>query len=62
MHQHHLSSLPEQHSSIEHFRKDFSLSWWFTLDVDSATGSLHVMDVGSVADTPTVTVKRGKTY
>jgi hypothetical protein len=42
MHQYQ-SSLPEQHSSIEHFRKDFSLSWWFTLDVGSAIGSLHVM-------------------
>jgi hypothetical protein len=38
MHQHHSSSLPEQHGSIENFRKYFSLSWWFTLDVDSAIG------------------------
>jgi hypothetical protein len=29
---------------------DFRLSQWFIVDVDSACGSLHYVDVGSVAN------------
>jgi hypothetical protein len=33
---------------------DFRLSWWVIVDVDSAHGSLHCVDVSSAANIPEV--------